>query len=358
MKLYSPYELVKAALTENGILGEDRPPKRIKIGLPFVEAEVGGLSPGNFMVLGAYTNVGKTTTLLHMAYNVQKHGGKSGYISLEDDQILIGERIQAFFSHISAKETHLAGHARRDDVAYSKALALSKNLDMPLYFPPENSLKEVLEGVRALAARGCDVVMIDYFTAIMNDSSQDGRLGYNKMLVKLRNLAQELRLAIVLASQIKRPEDRVNAEGVWQESEPTVKNLSETSFLEHKADVIVLMWKNREGDTFARLEKLKYSRGNQPTFNVWMNPGTGLLQFNLVKTQADEAFESADSSDETSPKIDVKPKNELPYLVTNKRTVEPLIGVPVQKPRGTEERMLSPIASPAPPVSANEEMTI
>jgi hypothetical protein len=147
-------------------------------------------------------------------------------------------------------------------------------------FPPNRTLDETLDAVEHLVEAGAEIVYIDYLTAIENSHQRCARSGYNQMLISVKALGAKLGIPIVLAAQIARMPTRFHPKSNKViEVEPDYSNLGETSFLERMAEIVILLWKNQEGDTFGRLAKNKYGRARLPKFNVWQDGKTGRLTY-------------------------------------------------------------------------------
>ncbi|MCI0557377.1 MAG: DnaB helicase C-terminal domain-containing protein, partial [Nitrososphaera sp.] len=287
-KLYSASELVHLAYLANGIMGPDpKPRKLVPTGFPLIDETVGGMSPGTLTIVAGKPNVGKTTAAIHMGYCMVCAGHVPGMISLEDDPVLTGERVQAIESHINAQTLRISGYDMRHDPAFGRTINKAKDFHMKFSFPLYCSMEEVVASMDAMVSSGCDVIFIDYFTAIENASGTEARMGFNRMLINLKSQAKRLEVPLVLMAQVGRMKDRM-----WEE--PYLEDLQETSSLEQKAELVILFWKNEAGDTFGKLAKAKYGRKYLPKFACYQNANTGLLETkDLKEIEAEAARERA-----------------------------------------------------------------
>ena len=293
-KLLSPVDLVRIAYEENGVYSGIKP-VRVPLGVRILEGLVGGLSPGMLCIVGALPNVGKTTALIDWAFTVSESGYTAGIISLEDSPQLFGERIQAMYSSVSAQEIRSTGHLHASTGLSARVEREVAKARMCFSFPPGRTLDEVLQAIDDMHDAGCNVVYIDYFSAIENTDARSARAGYNQMLIAMKAKGAQLGMPIVLAAQIQRMPTKFNPKtNKVMEVEPDYSNLGETSFLERMAEVVVLLWKSQTGDTFGRLAKNKYGRSRLPKFNVWQDGRTGRLSYQefvgdtLAQETADE----------------------------------------------------------------------
>lgn len=276
--IYTTEQVVRAALEENGVLSGIAP-KRVRLGVPLLDDIIGGISPRTLTILGALTNVGKSTTIIHMCIEASLAGNKVGIITLEDDHVLYGERIQSAFTSISAIDLHSSGHHYHGTGVVDPALKEAAKHNIFVAAPVNRTLQEVLVAMQKLADLGCDIIYIDYFTAILNENGANPRAFYNQILTKVKSNAQRLKVAVVIAAQIRRMPAMYRKNGTRVLIEPDIDNLAETGFLEHSAEVIMLLWRNKHGDTFGRLAKCKYGRNKLIKFNVFLHEKTGRLTF-------------------------------------------------------------------------------
>lgn len=281
-KVSTVHDLITIAYKENGVLS-GKAATRIPMGITLLEPLIGGMSPGMLCVLGALPNVGKSTAIIDWAMSVSESRHTAGIISLEDSPQLFGERLQSMYSSVSAQDIRDAGHTYSGTGMSERVLQASVHARLLFAFPPRRTLDETLDAIRDLVARGAEIIYIDYFSAIENTDNRSPRAGYNQMLISMKALGAKLGVPIVLAAQIARmPTKYDHKTNKVVEVEPDYNNLGETSFLERMAEIVILMWKNQEGDTFGRLAKNKYGRARLPKFNIWQDGKTGRLTYKEV----------------------------------------------------------------------------
>lgn len=271
-------DAVETAIRENGASDDAPAIKRAMLGLADVDQYVGGLGPKTLCILGAATNVGKSATLLHIAMSLDAQGFRVGIINLEDDETLVGERIQAMRSGISSWHLYTNNIQYKNDPRLAKAVTWSSTLRIKLAFPSENSITNVRAAIHALIQQGCDVILVDYFTAIDVDESVASRVAYNRILRLLKKEAIALNIPMIMAAQIQRLAPREDKKtGEKSVPEPDSYNLSETKFLEDMANVVILIWRDYDGTTYGKISKAKRRKKNLPKFMILQDPDTGRL---------------------------------------------------------------------------------
>jgi replicative DNA helicase len=268
----SALSVVEEALTVHGVLGDDCPP-RIPCGFPCIDDQIGGLTAGELTVIGARPNVGKSTALLYMARTMEQSGHIPGVVSLEDSPITVGERIQSFCTGLSPVTVRKNGRKYRNDKKITRCLEDVGTWNTRFLFPIGGDEEETLDAMSELVSGGCDVLLVDYLTAV-EVSGRDLRTGYSNLVTRLKSAAWELRVPLVLAAQLARPKWDAKRRGYVEE--PELHELGETSFIERKAEIVALFWRDSEGVTHGKLAKLKYGR-NLPRFYVYHDESNGLL---------------------------------------------------------------------------------
>lgn len=273
--ILSTRDVVHRAFKAHGVLdGVD--PIRIPTGFPVLDDRIGGLSGEELMVLGARPNVGKSTALLYMAHTADLAGYVPGIISLEDGPITVGERVQSFMSRVPSMSLRKDGPSYANTQMVVSTLGSASKVRIRFAFPIGGTLDEVLEACEELIENGCNILYIDYLTATTLDGfGKTERSGFNKILVAIRRLGYAKGVPLVMAAQCRRP-GRDPSTGGWLH-EPEMQDLGETAFLEHKAEIIMLFWRNEEGLTMGKIAKLKYDRVTDTAFRVRKDPQTGLL---------------------------------------------------------------------------------
>ncbi len=238
---------------------------------PTVDAQV-RLMPGQLLVLGAQTNVGKTTALATWALRLAQ-GSKTrrqasvGLISVEDSAVDLGAKWMGqtvkespeklFFGTADDRARILARFKKEHDAGAA---------DVPLFFSDvvDRSLDSVLMDMSHMKSKhGVEVIMIDYLQALQLPSgSRDIRTGMNQILGQLIAQAGRLGVALILASQLSRPpKDKPHRE-------PTKHDLKESGDVENRAQAIVMLWRDEQGQVWGKVDKVKQARGIREPFRL------------------------------------------------------------------------------------------
>ncbi len=231
------------------------------LGLRRLSHYVGDLYPGDVLVVGADTNVGKSTFVSEMMFASADAGTKWGYISMEDSERRYITRWISMLGGIAAKQLHRAD----DKLALSSEgrHMLRRYADRVFHAPLQGRTdQDVMVEMSAMARRGAQVIVVDYIGVVTCSSrEQDRRNEIRAMLVRLKEHALRIGVALVVVSQLSRPRDKV---GVY---EPTKHDLKEAGDLENAAEFVVLLWRLAEHDFAPVKAKLAKSKdGNVGNF--------------------------------------------------------------------------------------------
>lgn len=198
-----------------------------------------GLHPGNLVVLAGRPAMGKTTLGVNIAENVAINGGTALVFSLEMPGDDLAERSIARAGGINTQALR-EGRLTTDD--YERlSLALAK-LNGTRLIIDEDPATATVPQIRRKALRvkregGLSLVVIDYLQLMRGDGgNRNEEIGGITRGLKL--LAKELRVPIVLLSQLNRGvEDRTD-------KRPMMSDLRESGAIEQDADVILMAYRD------------------------------------------------------------------------------------------------------------------
>lgn len=245
-------------------------------GMHQLQQLVGGLPVGGMTILGGSTNVGKSSMCLSMMLSMAQQGTPVGYVSLEDSEDIVGPRLLAHLSGISARRMITRDLSKSHYDQLSKGVERAQHLKGKLLTEVCIGGDEVAVEVAMtrLSSMGCKAVFVDYVQAIeCTKRQQDRRNEVRYVATRLKAAAARLGIALVLVSQLSRP-----AKGM-EHKEPTKYDLKEAGDLENAAELILLIWRDETADLapiHVKLEKGK-SGGIGTTWDMIRDPETAVL---------------------------------------------------------------------------------
>lgn len=220
--------------------------RQVWFGHPIFLRAVGPLLPGSLTVIGADTNVGKTSYALELALATAENGSKVGFVSCEDPEDMMLAKVISAYTSISAREIvygrlPLDGHAQIEQGLARIDRQLRGKLK--LAFKIGGTDLEIAAAMSRMAAEGCQVVVVDYVQAVEpSRRQQDRRNDVRWIASRLKAHANRVGVALVLLSQISRPPKGD------EQREPTRHDLKESGDLTNMSESIVLLWRKENSE--------------------------------------------------------------------------------------------------------------
>lgn len=195
----------KYQMADDGIPG-------VPIGIPKLDAALGGLRPGEVMVIGARPGYGKTSLLLDMTRHACTQGHPVGLFSAEMPGWLLVDRLVAQQGKISGNP--LRGVRKLQDGEMRRLPnALCEISNLPLHIDDSPALDTAQIRSRARQWKrehGIELIVADYLQLFR--SSESGKDAGTVERVKevsacFRELAKELEVPIIILAQLGRDAD-------------------------------------------------------------------------------------------------------------------------------------------------------
>lgn len=200
--------------------------RKIKTGLSELDSEIGGLQKGCLSLISGRPDIGKTILSLVIALNVAKSGTPVGIFSLEASSENSMIRLLSNVSGISTEEitnmpflklSHLSSFSNTNKIKWddskiesiTKASEIISNCPIYIYDNYFCSIERIEEKTRKLklAFPNLGVIIIDYLSLLeLNSQYKDfpREANRNDILLRLKHLAIELDISIIVISQLSR----------------------------------------------------------------------------------------------------------------------------------------------------------
>lgn len=263
----------------------------IPTGYAGMDKYLGGLHPGDMIVLAARPSMGKTAFALAMSLNMALKEKKTvGVFSLEMGKEQLVDRM--FASRLGVDSWKMQKGKLSDEDFSRMGLVMDELGNAPIYI--DDSSGSSMAELRAKARRlqmehGLDVIVVDYLQLISSGTSAfaGNRVQeISEISRSFKQLARELHVPIVALSQLSRAvEQRPN-------KHPVLSDLRESGAIEQDADVVMMMYRedyydedtDREGlvDIFIRKHR------NGPIGNVELRFDKSQMRFYDVDTRHEE----------------------------------------------------------------------
>jgi len=198
--------------------------------IPTLNDKIFGLSRGRVVIIGGRTSQGKTSLALQLAIDAAQQGFKVRYLSLEQDEEELADRIFCNVTNVPFMTYRQDPTRYNDQLEDFHRFSLDKLKSFIVAYKVGAKLNEVEALVQDLEA---DLVIVDYIQAIKK-LSQDKLEAINEYIIGFRESAVKNKFAGILVSQVNREaEDK-------RGSEPNLWNLKGSGTLEEHADTVLL----------------------------------------------------------------------------------------------------------------------
>jgi len=219
----------------------------VPTGIKAVDDAIAGLGPGDLGIIGADTNVGKSSLALTMGEKLGAAGLLMGYISIEDPRHLIEDRLLSRFSRVSGHSIRARNLSYEEHERIAQAVATTRQAGAKAGFitsciPGATDSDVVREMARLVRVMHCDAIFVDYAQAITcSTKTENTRLEVRTIASRIKAAASRLGIPVWLASQltVERGEGK----------EPGKHDLRDSRDLAHLAELVIVLWRKEEQDS-------------------------------------------------------------------------------------------------------------
>ncbi len=256
----------------------------LAIGFERFDMEVGGLFPGEFVVLAARPGVGKTALACQIANYAAQSGKLVYYASLEMTGTELAQRIICGMGDVSSKSIRTGRMNQFEREAIFSAANAFSNGKLELDCRSKLKVYDIRRTARRLHKEGLQLVVIDYLQLLTpSDSKVIREQQVSGMSRELKMMASELKVPVLCLSQLNRATE--------QQDRPTLGNLRESGAIEQDADMVMFIHRPQTGIVKSRTKGVveyqpwpaelileKQRNGETMTFKLdWNANGTKFL---------------------------------------------------------------------------------
>ncbi len=215
-----------------------------KTGFHELDAITGGVSPGNFVVIGARPGEGKSALALRLATNLAEiNAMRTAFITLEMSSIDTLKRINSFMSEVSHDKVKAKTLTTLERKRVERAFHEMKSLQVDIHSQAGITISKVLTMIRhSVHKRQVQIVVIDYIQ-LLNPDGKSQQMRYaevGEMCKSLKQLAMELDICIIGLSQLNRESSKREGN---DSKRPTNTDLRESGELEQSSDMVWLLYR-------------------------------------------------------------------------------------------------------------------
>jgi len=231
----------EAAIDNLVIALEDGLEQGMSTGFHGLDLSLGGVRPGNLIVLAGRPGMGKTSLAVNMAHHqVRNLGRRAGFFSLEMSAQELMVRMLAAETGIPITKIRVSALGAEDWDAIVKARA--RIAEYPLFIEDSGGIT-----IEELASKSAEMVMssevdilyVDYLQLMASERGSGNRTeAVSEISRQMKKTAKDLGVPIIAVSQLSREtEKRTN-------KRPILSDLRESGSIEQDADAVIFVFRH------------------------------------------------------------------------------------------------------------------
>ncbi len=209
----------------------------LRTGIGPLDRIIRGLAPGDFMVLGGATSMGKTSTALEIACTVGAAGNPVAFVSLEMTPTQLATRLASRASRVEYAQLRDAAQMEQDDfrrwVDGSRSLESVAMRIIPRHIRDVAAIHAACQrAAREMSYRPLSLIVVDYAQLVRGQ----GKSRYEQMTevsIGLKTLAGLMGCPVIGLCQLSRDI------GFRDDRRPQMSDIKETGQFENDADQVV-----------------------------------------------------------------------------------------------------------------------
>lgn len=222
------------------ILNKNNDSSNAKYGIPWIDRMTGGLFGGEITLLAARPGCGKSAFSLQVVTHNAYKNKKLAFFSLEMSKRQIAIRMLANICKLNKDKLRFNNLTPEELEKAKQTISELKQLEIDVYDKVFDIESIIIESKRLKNKKDIDLIIIDYAQLIevsrqIND--ENARITYISRKLKL--LAKELNVPILLLSQLNREGDNVY---------PLLRHLRGSGSLEQDADLVLFLYDKLNGE--------------------------------------------------------------------------------------------------------------
>ena len=222
----------------------------VRIGLPTIDQDTGGLRPGDLWVVAGRASMGKSILATRIALGAARSGAGVVYFPFE-----IGKRqgVARLLSDLAYSSRHPVGYGQilkgevDEEARWRLDEAAQRLAALPLVIDGADgaTLAQIRARIRSeqdrMARKGVrlGVVVLDYLAFISASNRYQGQRTYEigEITIALKRMATSLGIGIALLAQVNRQTEQRD------DKRPQISDLRDSGSLEQDADVIAFVYR-------------------------------------------------------------------------------------------------------------------
>lgn len=209
----------------------------IPTGFASLDKLIGGMKPGQNILIGAATSMGKTALMLSIILNVAQTGKR---VFLWSGEMTIEENVARFIAMLSGVELSRTVNKRyTPDEAVRVAAATEQFRKLPIVINDGNmTLMQLSLRAKRHAMRGLDLICVDYLGLLKVPGADNRRLELSAASWECKTLAKGLGVPVLTAAQLNRDFAK------QADKRPGLHDFKESGDIENNADIALGLYRD------------------------------------------------------------------------------------------------------------------
>lgn len=214
-------------------------------GFKSLDNKIGGLKPGDLVILAARPSMGKTALALNIAQHIGETGKNVAVFSLEMSKEQLTDRLICATMGVDSWKLNKGLLEDEEFMRMGDALERLSKANIYIDDSAGGNLLEIKSKARRLKIEsGLDFIVIDYLQLMSAGNPMNRVQEISDISRGIKSLARELGVPIMALSQLSRAvESRVS-------KEPILSDLRESGSIEQDADVVLMIYREDYYDEF------------------------------------------------------------------------------------------------------------
>ncbi len=223
----------------------------IRTGFRELDQLTGGLYNGELVVIPARPSMGKSAVALWMALNAARAGKAVAFFSVEMSKEQLVMRLLSMLSGVDTDRLRFKGTTVAERERLAKAQEALEQLPLILEYCGSDTVEDMRAKAQALHKQGkLELLFIDYLNLInlivsKNNLQETTDLALGNVVRKIKLMAEEMNIPVVLLAQMNRENERRPAPHL-----PVLSDLRNSGAIEQIADVVVFVYRAEKYNIF------------------------------------------------------------------------------------------------------------
>ncbi|MEQ1793632.1 MAG: replicative DNA helicase [Nitrospira sp.] len=215
----------------------------IPTGFEPLDSILGGWQRSDLVIVAARPSMGKTSLVLGSAYAAAKQGYRVGFFSVEMSRLPIGLRLCGMLASIDIFKLKTGKLSPQEWARLAEAAQAIERTPMWLDDASFLSVEQIAAKARhSKATKGLDLLIVDYLQLLLSQKAESRQQGIADISRKLKLLAKELDIPVIVLSQLSRECERRD------DKRPVLADLRDSGAIEQDADVVMFLYRHEVYD--------------------------------------------------------------------------------------------------------------